>query len=765
MRSRWRHRLIRAFIGGTVLSTLLGTAAISTITPRLAALASATSSTAPPFTQCPAVGADTSCRLLVALDSSGAPTILTDTTQAASFSARDNSEDTLIGFQNNSTFYVSALSVSSTTSNPVFKFDGDGACASTTSPRPAGCPFDKTGYAGPNTSLTPSPSSTKGGTVGFSTPVPPGGTAWFSLEGKQTASTLTVSVRAGSFSCRASSARLDGSIEPVVANPPDNPCAPASKSLLALGPLSVLDAQTSLSQGVLPAAGDSATAQASLASLAGVFDGHTIVINAVSSGAQVGCVVGKSGALGAIFNSGSSVASVTVDGQTFSGSQAEAIPLGPIMLYLNRVIFNATTSSLTQRAVEIDLNGSELIVAGESTVNFLGNPCVSQTTNGVPPAGSCQPSSSLSVLVNGTTVVSYVPKGNWGSGTTGVSAVNVEGSSITPKKIPTSQVVNSCASNPVTGETVCTANNNSVYLLKGTGITSTLASGGSGAIGFSGGDCTNCGVAMDAPHNRAVIGMSIAGRPGFQFLDLSSTTFGSPIVSPSGEISEDPLIDPSRNLLLSASEENNYEIANISDVSSPSFFEKNGIPASGVLDSSGEDCTTGIALAPTEGAAPSQVFIADLTQAKFTPGSPGTWTAPSQVQTLSESNLSAGASGIAVAQGTHTGIVSGEFGGNEITALALPTTSGSGTPSINDWVSCAISATFSDGYDPHTLTAYKSPNSGDAIALLANGDASQLARVDLTKLLNSSIVPRTAGGHACAAGTLPASVVSFITVP
>jgi len=49
--------------------------------------------------------------------------------------------------------------------------------------------------------------------------------------------------------------------------------------------------------------------------------------------------------------------------------------------------------------------------------------------------------------------------------------------------------------------------------------------------------------------------------------------------------------------------------------------------------------------------------------------------------------------------------------------------------------------------------------------LLANGGATKLAVVDLTQMLNPTIVPRTLGGHGCAAGTLPATVVSFITVP
>ena len=262
-----------------------------------------------------------------------------------------------------------------------------------------------------------------------------------------------------------------------------------------------------------------------------------------------------------------------------------------------------------------------------------------------------------------------------------------------------------------------------------------------------------------------MIGLSIAGARGFQFLNLgSSPSFEPAFTSPSGNISEDPLLDPIRNLLLSAAENNNYEIVNVTTSTSPAFFENGPIISGGELDSSGEDCSTAIALAPAEFSLPSHVYIADLTQAVFTSGSPGTWTAPSQVQSLSESFLSAGASGMAVAQGTHTGVVTGEFGGDALTAIALPATSGSGIPAITDWVTCSLSG-FSNGFDPHTVTAYQSPNGGDAIAVLANGGATSLAVVDLTKMLNTTIVPRTVGGHGCASVFLPSTVVSFVSVP
>ena len=205
-------------------------------------------------------------------------------------------------------------------------------------------------------------------------------------------------------------------------------------------------------------------------------------------------------------------------------------------------------------------------------------------SGGTVPPGSCLGSSSLSALVVGNNVTAYVPKGRWSTDTSDVSVVNVEGSSIAPTRIPTApDAINSCASNPITGQTVCTANNNHVYILQGTALDSSvspnpLASAGTGIIVFSGGSCTNCGVMMDSIHNKAALALSVSGVPGFQFLDLGpSPTFEPPFMSPSGMISEDPLLDPLNNLLLSATEANNYEIVDVATSTSPAFFE-NPIP-------------------------------------------------------------------------------------------------------------------------------------------------------------------------------------------
>jgi RHS repeat-associated protein len=428
---------------------------------------------------------------------------------------------------------------------------------------------------------------------------------------------------------------------------------------------------------------------------------------------------------------------------------------------------------------------------GDTNNNGASSACTQETvtvTNSLT-QGACQGSGSISTLVIGTNVISYVPNGHWQGIQTGIDVVTVEGDSTTKVVIPTgSDVINSCASNSLTGQTVCTANNTHVYVLRGTGLDPTvspnpLVDGGSGTITFSGGSPTTSGVSMDPADNKALLALSVNGVGGFQFLDLTTNTFEPPITTgdPGGQISEDPLIDPVRHLIASAAEDNNFELADVTTTTTPRFFEHPVSSVNGKLDSTSEDCSTGILLAPAEFSGTSQVEIADINKpgsppnATFTPGTPGSWTAPEQVQTLTGSQLSDGANGSSVAQGTHTGVISGEFGGDGLTALALPTTSGAGaTPAITNWVSCEIGSDpsghpFNMGNDPHTLVAYQSPNGGHAIALFANGTqttgstATELVKIDLTNMLNPAIVPAT--NHVCTSGTLPPSVESFIPVP
>jgi hypothetical protein len=378
---------------------------------------------------------------------------------------------------------------------------------------------------------------------------------------------------------------------------------------------------------------------------------------------------------------------------------------------------------------------------------------------------SCVPSSSLSVLIQGSRVVSYVPKGSWSTSPTGIFWVPIEGAGASPFSISTPGVVNSCASNSQTGQTVCTANNTDVYLLNGSEAdgsspSSTLQSSGTGTAPFSGGTCTNCGVAIDSAANKAVLTLNTASGPGFQVLDLSGPTFApafasqspSPFAGGFGRITEALVIDPIRTLVLSPGENGNYELVDLSGAN-PKFYQHTFPGAFFEADSAALDCTTGIALASHE--SDGKIFLADLNQVAFNDAT-HTWDTPAQqVQTLPEFGPPR-IPGIAVAPGSHIGMVTSEFGGNGFGAIQLPATSGAeaGTPSVTDYVKCSVPTitigqtgfgAWSMGLDPHTMTAYTSPNSGHAVGLMANDGTSYLAIVDLTALLAA---PRT-GAHTC----------------
>ena len=181
-------------------------------------------------------------------------------------------------------------------------------------------------------------------------------------------------------------------------------------------------------------------------------------------------------------------------------------------------------------------------------------------------------------------MVAWVPEASWDHGVPGVAVANVEGSYIVgaPLLVATayqgvSDYINSCASNPLlkdssgnpAPQTVCSASNASrqspyVYVITGNNpptVANVLQTSGSGMIQFSGGDCTNCGVAMDALHSKAVIGLSLPpltgglGAPGYQFVSLNGNAALDAVEMPAipsqeGQISEDILIDPVSNRLL-----------------------------------------------------------------------------------------------------------------------------------------------------------------------------------------------------------------------
>ena len=429
--------------------------------------------------------------------------------------------------------------------------------------------------------------------------------------------------------------------------------------------------------------------------------------------------------------------------------------------------------SLTSGLYYVSVSG----MSSGGTTFTSGNCSQIQVTTTATVFGSCNPGSSMGILVpasvSGATapVTAYVPNSGWGNQGTGVQAVPIEGGGAFTS-IPTTDFINSCSTNSVTGVSVCTANGAGakVYLLSGTSVTTTVKSASNSTASFSGGSCFNCGVAVNAVTNQAVITMGFSGAASaLQFLDLNTNTFGAPVPT-THEISEDVLWDPFSNQILSPNESLTYDIFQITGPGIPgpsTVVESSKTLTVGEADSAGEDCTTGIALTVGEGS--GQVFLADLKQATFTGAS---WTAPSAVYSLPEFfNLSAGASAVAVAPGsTHLGVVAGEFGGNFIGIIQLPATSGpgTGTPVIVDYVLALLPATpdgaaFSNGFDPHTTTAYTSPNDQKAYGVAASwatGTPGYLAVIDLKAALSA---PRT-GAHtiSSAVNLLTTGIVRYV---
>lgn len=141
----------------------------------------------PPFTECPAIGADPSCQLLIDI----APAGTSVTADPASPGPYDGTDDTLIGVKNDSAAGVSSIPLSSATLD-IFGFDGDGLCTFAPFTGSTGCPFDSTGYGGPGVTYTNISANMMSGVVDFTPAIAPGGTAYFSLEDAIAPSTITV---------------------------------------------------------------------------------------------------------------------------------------------------------------------------------------------------------------------------------------------------------------------------------------------------------------------------------------------------------------------------------------------------------------------------------------------------------------------------------------------------------------------------------------------------------------------------------------------
>src|SRR5215469_4282570 len=111
----------------------LGCAAITLAVLIFMSTTASAQTVSPPFRQCPAIGAATSCTVLIVFNANGSVSIFSDPTQDYW-----DGEDTLIGVQNNSTQTIPSVTLQGPA---LFDFDDDGICYEEVIPRPAGCPF------------------------------------------------------------------------------------------------------------------------------------------------------------------------------------------------------------------------------------------------------------------------------------------------------------------------------------------------------------------------------------------------------------------------------------------------------------------------------------------------------------------------------------------------------------------------------------------------------------------------------------------------
>ena len=392
-------------------------------------------------------------------------------------------------------------------------------------------------------------------------------------------------------------------------------------------------------------------------------------------------------------------------------------------------------------------------------------------------------SNAPGVLINGTNVSLFVPYSTDNSLKIGTALKVIEsapGAAATKTVLLKTGYANSCAASPATGIAVCSAAFGSSYLVRPpNNKVAGFKSGVTKRIHFTGGDCANCGVAIDDAMGLAIVSTSKG------YLPVQISPFGlQPIISTnddviSGNFGYDPvdhyILSPNYqivNLKTFKTQNPDYQIIDMSDGTAFDLSDKGGffnaqgtcVTNSGsttqrdaLPDSGAYDVNTGIAYGTFR--SPSDcvpdvvedIALFDLTQATFDT-STGTWsTSAKQIQTLSEmTDLTNGITGIAIVPGQSLAIVADrrEISGSAgFGALSLPTSSGSGTPSIQDWVQAEMpndpsGKPWQMGFMPNGLTAYASPNNGEGMGVIINRARTYAAVVDIAALLAA---PRQTG--------------------
>ncbi len=409
------------------------------------------------------------------------------------------------------------------------------------------------------------------------------------------------------------------------------------------------------------------------------------------------------------------------------------------------------------------------------------------------------------VIITGNQVTAYVPLGSDSFNQPNLAQVAVEnGASPLPSPaIFTSGRANSCAL-ASTGEIVCSQQDGSIDLVPAataTTATTNVVTGATTDNNYFAGDCVGCGAMVDSTLGTMTKGLGIfATGDGFFTLDLANIAnvpAGPIATTPTEPVGANFGYDAANHRILNA----NYLITNTStnastaplfqiiDVSNPAnpaafdltnattFFESNTQMCGGtgfdamLPDTSAIDENTNIAYVSFHTPAlciatpPNAIALFDMKQATFTPGTAGasgTWdTAGKQVQLLSDLDLN-GVDSMSVESAGHVAILGS--GTQLFGALQLPSSSGTGTPAVTDWVSANMpndpASTPWNGWSlPNGVATYLSPTSSKPMAIMLNsvrdnggnrtGVGPYLAVVDIQALL---ALPReSVGGHQVAA--------------
>ena len=325
----------------------------------------------PPFTQCPAIGNSPSCGTLIVINPDGTATVVSD----PSVGPYDGADDTLIGVQNNSGSPLRTLRLTGFgNGGGAFGFDGDGICAGFFAHTPAGCSFGSTGYEGPGTSFSNISPDLRTGNVNFSANangcgfgLPPGQSAYFSLESAVNSSSLTLSVPSETGS--AAVVQLD---------------SPISKALEQAGPLATNTTPTSADAtllslpGGLPLGLSASVAKAHVDLGFGSAESYAQVAQ-VNLGGPVGVAATavKADSLSGCGGSAgdTTIASLTVAGKSLANNhpapnQTTTIG-GLIKVVLNEQIANAD-GSLTVNAVHVTAPLLKLdVIIASATSNVI----------------------------------------------------------------------------------------------------------------------------------------------------------------------------------------------------------------------------------------------------------------------------------------------------------------------------------------------------------------------------------------------------------